>query len=93
MSDYISREAVLAEEATIKGYSSLKFVMVDDINAIPSADVRENIHGTWEEWKGSRYLGMPICSNCKIGFSFNAKQYNFCPNCGADMRGESDVKR
>lgn len=58
------------------------------IKQIPSADVRENIHGTWEEWKGSRYPGLPICSNCKMGFSFNFKKYNFCPNCGADMRGE-----
>lgn len=41
--------------------------------------------GEWkEEFKGGRKL----CSNCGI---FNFSKYkNFCPNCGADMRGESE---
>lgn len=52
-----------------------------------SADVREDIHGTWELWKGNTYAGIHICSNCKHGFPFITTEYNFCPNCGADMRG------
>ena len=37
MDDLISRKMLLKEEATIKGYSSLKFVLVDDIKNCPSA--------------------------------------------------------
>ena len=28
-----------------------------------------------------------ICSECKV---FNTDKDNYCPNCGADMRGDSD---
>ena len=43
--------------------------------------------GEWIEWKG-RFQGVIICSNCNTGFPIFAKDYNFCPNCGADMRGD-----
>ena len=29
------------------------------------------------------------CSSCGSTF-FDTRQWNYCPNCGADMRGESD---
>jgi len=95
MSDYISREDALicakgiygrsccdqgAEDASIDIYNQLKF--------IPPADVRENIHGTWEHWEGETFFDVPICSNCGMTFSRNARGWSFCPNCGADMRGE-----
>lgn len=28
------------------------------------------------------------CSKCTSRYSANAKYWNFCPNCGADMKGE-----
>lgn len=50
----------------------------------PSADVRENIHGEWKEGKNRQQ-----CSECLYrGF----KSYNFCPNCGADMRGDTECR-
>ena len=33
------------------------------------------------------------CSNCSFSHLFiggHTAQYNYCPNCGADMRGEDD---
>ena len=30
--------------------------------------------------------GAYICSNCKTGNWNYSKDFNFCPNCGADMR-------
>lgn len=87
MSDYISREALLEKIKYMGDYNiGMDYVTVEDIMSIPSADVRENIHGTWEEWKGKVYTNVPICSNCKHGFPLITKEYNFCPNCGADMR-------
>lgn len=92
MSDYISRVKVkFWLDENLPFYYTTKariktLIKFDD--EIPSADVRENIHGKWTEWKGrdGRYTGIPICSNCNTGFSIIAKEYNFCPNCGADMR-------
>jgi len=62
------------------------------VNEAPTADVRANIHARWikiypehEEWN------VYECSYC--GEEFNLIEgtpydngYNFCPNCGADMR-------
>lgn len=62
------------------------------VDNIPAADVRENVRGKWIFEKGD---GMTCddgwyCSNCKHGFHTNVpyfSEYNFCPNCGADMKG------
>ena len=31
-----------------------------------------------------------VCSECGIVGGIQANEWNYCPNCGADMRGESD---
>lgn len=64
----------------------------------PTADVRENVKGMWVEVvdrtemydkEGVKTWGMLFqCNQC--GFVLNAieghtGQYNFCPNCGAQM--------
>ena len=65
------------------------------ISALSKADVRENIHGHWELkyptreeiiYCQERYF----CSNCKgyVVDRIARLEFNFCPNCGADMRGE-----
>lgn len=48
----------------------------------PAADVRPVVRGKWEQVDDYRYPWG--CTNCRKTFS---GQYNFCPNCGADMRG------
>lgn len=59
-------------------------VTKSSIDNIPTADVRENIHGKWEYVKWCEFR----CSIC--GELSNSEPYkgceNFCPNCGADMR-------
>lgn len=58
------------------------------INEQPTVEERKN--GRWQV-DPSGY-GFWICSDC--GFVSEASGadllYNFCPNCGADMRGEQD---
>ena len=56
----------------------------------PTADVRENKHG---EWMFSADDSKGICSECqyilygkKYQWRYLIAPYNFCPNCGADMR-------
>ena len=53
------------------------------IDSEPTADVRENVKGEWVELRN----GVKRCSVCKFT-SNHLMTDNFCPNCGADMRGE-----
>lgn len=48
-------------------------------------------HGEWKQ-KSGLYFGYPYCSKC--GFAYK-HAFNFCPNCGADMKpkeGEASDK-
>lgn len=60
----------------------------DLIDQQPTADVRENVKGWWfpNKHEGAGY-GYFVCSACGADF-YNI--YDFCPNCGADMRGAND---
>ncbi len=64
------------------------------INATPTADVRENVHGEWVKLTGMmppELFGRHLCSECD-GFALHDWKHHkeqltdFCPNCGADMR-------
>ena len=51
----------------------------------PIADVRENVRGEWLHKKTTDdYHVTGQCSNCHERRRID----NFCPNCGADMRGK-----
>ena len=56
------------------------------INA-PTADVRENVRGEWIEQEDDYYHYWE-CSECGFGVGLDDIK-NYCPNCGADMRGEA----
>ena len=67
--------------------------LYDILEQLPSADVRENVKGEWIEHNphvnglGSKFE----CSIC--GEELDCEGTNFCPNCGADMRGEQEGKQ
>lgn len=101
--DYISRQAAidaLGEEPYVwdnedgfeQGLSEQWRCDKSAIEAVPSADVRENVRGCWINIEihidGS---STAECDKCNaIVHSNLSEKINFCPNCGADMRGESD---
>lgn len=58
------------------------------IDEAPSADVVERKRGTYRlsEYDDEWYCHYQICNEC--GAKWMCSNTNFCPNCGADMRGE-----
>ena len=59
------------------------------VDAQPTADIWKNIKAFWKRNKANTVQ----CTHCKccwvdhIGLFDN---FNFCPNCGADMRGGNE---
>lgn len=104
MSDYISREKAIKSicqygtaQEKIGRYavtiSELKQTVADTLSDLPSADVRENVHGKWIselELYGEGKWNYQ-CSVCGRSICLEQNEtlddYPFC-HCGADMRGE-----
>lgn len=66
------------------------------VKNLPAADVRPVVRGKWvkadyeeDDWPFPEDM-FYLCSNCTTRHGFVGEQPNFCPNCGADMRGEQD---
>lgn len=93
MSDYIKREDAI----NLVNNSILLCIEANDIERIPAADVRENVRGKWIHTDA--FPHKVYCSVCFATYLRNEKwaaelpitlHPNFCPNCGADMRGSAD---
>ena len=91
MAEYIEREAVIER---LTGLFQLQAETAKAIvAAIPPADVVEVVRGKWEldsdpgePW---RYV-CNICGEKAKDTVMGKPRANFCPNCGADMRGVTD---
>ena len=89
MTEYISREEVLDKSEYTENFNLV--VPVRLIKAIPAADVQPVKSGKWN-FQGNQLFK---CTNCNDIFtqeqleSIRKSFPNYCPNCGADMRGES----
>lgn len=93
--EYIEREAVL--EMLKQECSTMVFAYLADlVNDIPTADVVPVRHGKWVKATGMmppEYCGLHICSECghyagkKPPYGGREMLSDYCPRCGADMRG------
>lgn len=88
--EYIERETLL-DRIRGTGYAEpIKSNLLVMAVTIPAADVRPACHGHWvyEEPNGANcFKGAYWCDLCHQPESYRK---NFCPNCGADMRGSNN---
>ena len=96
MSEYIERKALKdalyeADAITMKG--------VAIINQFPAADVAPVVHGEWilvgtneHDYETSVEEKCSLCGRYVYRYD-TQPQDNYCPNCGADMRRESEESR
>lgn len=101
MAEYIERQAAIREFETngsgfVYGRRTCAAI-ISRLKLVPAADVRPVVRGKWklggygqisdatEKWY-DKYLvgGFLYCSVCK---GRSSGKTNFCPHCGADMRG------
>lgn len=102
MAEYIDKDAIykafanactdVLERASeidyIAGFSDE--LVIEILDDIPVADVAPVKHGRWEKRRNSWY-----CTNCGKGYIITygmlaASAYNYCPNCGAKMKGDTE---
>lgn len=86
MSRYI--DAVIAAEKVSEKHNIPLSELVDNFAEIPSADVVEVKRGKWirHEQDGAIFADYE-CSVCSA-YPTGGIRSNYCPNCGADMRGD-----
>ena len=87
MAEYIDREA--AFDAVFEQFCASSDeteaalnAAIEEIRAIPAADVRPVVRGKWVDHPRWKWI-YAECSECEVVSDVKS---NFCPNCGADMR-------
>ena len=63
--------------------------LINTIDGILAEDVKRNIYGEWF-YCDAMSENFEYCNMCGWENDVGARHYNFCPNCGADMRGETE---
>lgn len=96
MTEHIEREALLDAlyDADVITFTGMKI-----LEKFPAADVQPVKHGKWHsrfyfrESTKAYDCEMRVCSICGSEWSYDAEtgvsDYNYCPNCGAKMDGET----
>ena len=85
MDDFISREEALSAQNKSMNLNEMR----ERLKRIPAADVRPVVRGKFEDAMQSCHDSPHVkCSVCGEYYWRYFNKFNFCPNCGADMRGE-----
>ena len=87
MSDLISRQAAIYAVGYYSLHSGDKLLFADKpLKELPSADAVERKRGKWIDLGKDRIIRWQ-CSECGRK---DTHIYNYCPDCGAEMRGEAN---
>lgn len=98
MAEYIKREAIMKfpirKDHCDKKHANEHFIfgiesVLEYVENLPAADVAPVVHGKWNVSGG-----LLECQNCGEIYSTlggnEGKAWNYCPDCGARMDGDSD---
>ena len=100
MAEYIEREKAIeaVNNITLFGEPVGRIINFGEniLRNIPAADVKPVVHGKWEilftEEISDCIVDHSRCTKCGLIHTFVDKhygQYNWCPQCGARMDGET----
>ena len=101
MSDLISRQAAIDCEYQVKIINDIEYVMLSEVQMkmrkLPSAQP-QRMRGKWTYGEDEYGIDGYHCDKCGFFVPWDythkfinfIKDYHFCPNCGADMRGEKE---
>lgn len=81
---YFDSIICLHKHRNTKRQEAIHFDIRSIINELPAADVQPVKRGEWEESENELNK---FCSCCKKVCGTIYDTENYCPNCGADMRG------
>ena len=74
-------------DALLKGKDDHEMISTHLIFNAPTLDVKPVIKGKWIFKHGDSDI---YCSECDEAYDEIPGKFNFCPNCGADMRESED---
>ena len=86
MSRYIDADELIEDVRRKRGlHEIIKGVIYSFLHDAPTADVVESKRGEWKVDETHDYE--PYCSLCGHE-PIAGEKYNYCPDCGAEMRGD-----
>lgn len=95
MNDLVSRQAAIEAIKELESSEDFSFnnALICAMNNIaelpPAADVRPVVCGRWKDAIQSCHDSPHVkCSVCGEYYWSYFKKFNYCPKCGADMKGE-----
>lgn len=95
MAEYIDREVLIEnlERFAWEHYNINAPLLAQLITKQPAADVVEVRRGEWvKKLLFVMHNDDVFAYTCSICGKESGTPYNYCPHCGADMRGEGDGK-
>ena len=88
--EYIKKEDALNKVEELKKIHFDRVVVLnkvsDGLNGLPTYSFPDREKGEWKKiWRDDCECSEYVCSKCDCGEDYVT---DFCPNCGADMRGD-----
>ena len=73
------------------GFGMTSLHIADNLRKMRPADVVPVRHGKWMKEDRGHVEYCAVCDQCGFDWMWSDRVYfKFCPNCGADMRGEQE---